>query len=73
MSNNIISLHGGPLTASQRKSLTSIRTFLGHQRFPLNAEQTLAAALVGVIDAIMAGDQDADDAQDAPPVKAKAV
>jgi hypothetical protein len=61
---------GFPLTSSQRKSLTDIRSFLGHQRFPLNAEQTLAAALVGVIDAFMAGDQDADDASDAPQEKA---
>jgi hypothetical protein len=70
---DITNLYGPPLTRGQRKALKDIRTFLGHQRFPLNAEMTLSAALVGVIDAFMAGDQDADDAQDAPQEKAKAV
>jgi hypothetical protein len=53
---NIIPLAPGwPLTAQQIRSLKAIRRDLSKTVMPLNAEMTLAAAVVGIIDAMVVG------------------
>jgi hypothetical protein len=65
---DIISVHGGPLTAQQRRALRKLYRDLQRMHLAHNGEQSLARAVSDLIAVLLPGC--ADDEQEAPPAQA---